>query len=169
MNGSLSHGHYHAKSQTFKCKLPGGALSSSVDVLDRMNELGETVTFTLDLGLLWRLDHLLIGEHKLANIDLSQDRRVQLDQAKDNYMSAYLSQHSDKVELEWEQYQIIGDAEVLLTSAFVTWDDQEERRELLFSIDGDYVNVIHYAQNMSSKLQNFTTSAAGFYKSCEFY
>jgi len=148
MNGSLSHGHYHAKSQTFKCKLPGGALSSSVDVLDRMNELGETVTFTLDLGLLWRLDHLLIGEHKLAKIDLSQD---------------------NKVELEWEQYQIVGDAEVLLTSAFVTWDDQEERRELLFSIDGDYVNVIHYAQNMSSKLQNFTTSAAGFYKSCEFY
>ncbi len=169
LNGNLSHGYYEAKSQTFKCKLPGGALSSSVEVVDRMNDLGETVSFSLDLGLLWRLDHLLIGKHKLANIDTTKSRRIQLDQAKDNYMSFYLSQHSDQVEIEWEQYLIVEDSEVLLTSTYVIWEDKEERRELLFSIDGDYVNVIHYAQNMSKRLQSFTTSAAGFYQKCEFY
>jgi len=169
LNGNLSHGYYEAKSQTFKCKLPGGALSSSVEVVDRMNDLGETVSFSLDLGLLWRLDHLLIGKHKLANIDTTKTRRIQLDQAKDNYMSFYLSQHSDQVEIEWEQYLIIEDSEVLLTSTYVVWEDKEERRELLFSIDGDYVNVIHHAQNMSKRLQSVTTSAAGFYQKCEFY
>ena len=81
LNGNLSHGYYEANSQTFKCKLPGGALSSQVEVTDRVNELGETVTFTLDLGLLWRLDHLRIGKHKLANIEAGADRRMQLDQA----------------------------------------------------------------------------------------
>ena len=169
LNGNLSHGYYEASSQTFKCKLPGGALSSRVEVTDRVNDLGETVTFTLDIGLLWRLDHLRIGKHKLANIDTSADRRIQLDQAKENYMRSYLSQHADQVEIEWEQYVIVDDAEVLLTNAYVKWADKEEKRELLFSINGDYVNVVHFAQNMSNTLHSFTTSASGFYKKCEFY
>jgi len=169
MNGNLSHGYYQASSQTFKCKLPGGALSTSVDVIDRANDLGETVTFSHEIGLLWRLDHLRIGKHKLAHIDTSQDQRIQLEQAKDNYMSFYLTQHADQVEIEWEQYLTVGDAEVLLTNTYVKWNDKEETRELLFSVDGDYVNVVHYAQNVSKKLNSFTTNALGFYENCEFF
>jgi len=172
LNGHLSRGFYEAKSETFRCKLPGGALSSKVEVMDRSNELGETATFTLNIGLLWRIDHLRIGKHKLAMIDNTNNslehKRVQLDQAKNNYMSLYLAQNADKVEVEWEQFMIVDDAEVLLTSTYVRWDDQEEKREVLFSIDGDYLNVVHFAQNMSSNLQTFTTGAVGFYKSCEF-
>ena len=168
LNGHLSLGSYEAKSATFKCKLPGGALSKTVDVMDRMNELGETVTFTLDIGLLWRLDHLRIGKHKLAMFEPSVDRRQQLDQAKDHYMSLYLAQHADQVEIKWEQFTIVNDVEVLLTNTYVKWDDKEETRELLFSINGDYLNVVHYAQNVSSNLQTFTTGAVVFYKSCSF-
>lgn len=169
LNGHLSHGSYEARSETFRCKLPGGALSSSADVVDRINELGETVTFTLEIGLLWRLDHLLLGKHKLAIVETGLDKRQQLDQAKDNYMSLYLSKNADQVEVEWEQYLTINDVDILLTSTYVSWDDHEERRELLFSIDGDYLNIIHYAQNISSDLQAFTTNAVSFYKGCDFY
>ena len=168
LNGHLSFNHYEAKSGTFRCKLPGGALSSKVEVMDRYNELGETVTFSLNLGLLWRLDHLRIGKHKLTAIEASADKRQQLDQAKDNYISLYLAQNADQVEVEWEQFIIVEDAEVLLTNTYVKWDDKEEKRELLFSIDGDYLNIVHYAQNLSSNLQTFTTGATGFYKSCSF-
>lgn len=172
LNGHLSRGYYEAKSETFRCKLPGGALSSKVEIMDRSNELGETATFTLNFGLLWRIDHLRIGKHKLAMIDNTNNnlehKRVQLDQAKDNYMSLYLAQNAEQVEVEWEQFIIVDDAEVLLTNTYVKWDGQEEKREVLFSIDGDYLNVVHFAQNMSSNLQTFTTGAAGFYKSCEF-
>jgi len=168
LNGHLSRGYYEAKSETFKCKLPGGALSSKVEILDRSNELGETTTFSLNLGLLWRIDHLRLGKHKLAIFDTSVDKRQQLDQAKDNYMSSYLAQHADQVEVEWEQFIVVNDTEVLLTNTYVKWDDKEEKRELLFSIDGEYLNIIHYAQNLSSNLQTFTTGAAGFYKSCSF-
>jgi len=169
LNGNISLGSYESKSRTFKCKLPGGALSKKVKVEDRSNELGETVTFSLDIGLLWRIDHLLIGKHKLAMLDISADRRQQLDLAKDNYMSLYLAQHAEKVEVEWEQYVVVDKTELLLAKTFVKWDGNEEERELLFSVDGEYLNVIHYAQNLSSNLQSFTTGAAGFYKGCEFH
>lgn len=165
----MSFGYYEAQSASFKCKLPGGALSQGIDVVDRVNELGETVTFTLDIGLLWRLDHLRVGKHRLARIETSLNKRQQLDQAKDNYLALYLLQNADKVELEWEQYTLVNGVEVLLTSTYVKWVDQEEKRELLFSIDGDYMNVVHYAQNLSSELQNFTTNASAFYAGCEFY
>jgi len=169
LNGHLSRGYYEAKSGTFRCKLPGGALSSKVEVVDRINELGETVTFSLNIGLLWRMDHLRIGKHKLAMLEPTVERRQQLDQAKDHYMSLYLAQHADDVEVEWEQFLFVNDVEVLLTNTYVKWDDKEEKRELLFSIDGNYLNVVHYAQNLSDNLQTFTTGAAGFYKSCQFY
>lgn len=169
LNGHLSRGYYEANSGTFKCKLPGGALSAKVEVMDRINELGETVTFSLHLGLLWRLDHLRIGKHKFAMFESSVDRRQQLDQAKYHYMSLYLAQHADQVEIQWEQFTIVDNVEVLLTNTYVKWDDKEETRELLFSIDGNYLNVVHYAQNLSDNLQTFTTGAAGFYKSCQFY
>lgn len=157
-----------AESETFKCKLPGGALSSKVEIMDRSNELGETATFSLNIGLLWRIDHLYIGKHKLAILDISADKRQQLDQAKDNYMSLYLAQNADQVEVDWEQFMAVEDVEVLLTNTYINWDGHGEKRELLFSIDGNYLNVVHFAQNMSSNLQTFTTGAVGFYKSCEF-
>jgi len=173
LNGHLSFNHYEAKSETFKCKLPGGALSSRLDVTDRSNAIGETVTFSLDLGLLWRIDHLLIGKHNLAMIDKTssspENKRKQLDLAKESYISSYLEQNTDSVEIKWEQFIAANDVEVLLTNAYVKWEDREEVRELLFSIDGDYLNIIHYAQNVSSELQTFTTGAKGFYKSCQFF
>jgi hypothetical protein len=172
LNGHLSFNHYEAKSGTFKCKLPGGALSSQLDVTDRSNAIGETVSFSLDLGLLWRLDHLLIGKHKLAMLsNLSgslEERRKQLDLAKENYISDYLVKNTDSVEVEWEQFITVNNTEVLLANTYVNWGDREEARELLFSIDGDYLNIIHYAQNVSTELQTFTTGAKGFYKSCNF-
>lgn len=169
LNGNLSLGSYESKSNTFKCKLPGGALSKKVKVEDRGNELGETVTFSLDIGLLWRIDHLYIGKHKLAMLDVEANRRMQLDLAKDKYMNLYLARHAEEVEVEWEQYIVVNKAELLLAKTYVKWTDNEEARELLFSVDGDYLNVVHYAQNLSSNLQSFTTGAVGFYKGCEFY
>ncbi len=173
LNGHLSFNHYEAKSGTFKCKLPGGALSSRLYVTDRSNDIGETATFSLDIGLLWRIDHLLIGKHKLAMLDNSsinlELRRKQLDLAKENYISNYLAKSTDRVEIKWEQFTAVNDVEVLLTNTYVKWEDKEEIRELLFSMDGEYLNVIHYAQNVSSELQTFTTGAKGFYKSCQFY
>ncbi len=173
LNGHLSFSHYEAKSGTFKCKLPGGALSSRLDVIDRSNAIGETVTFSLDLGLLWRIDHLLIGKHKLAMLNNQssslKERRNQLDLAKQNYISGYLAQNTDGVEIKWEQFVAVNNAEVLIANTYVKWEDREEVRELLFSIDGDYLNIIHYAQNVSTELQTFTTGAKGFYKSCNFF
>ncbi|MEJ2114804.1 MAG: hypothetical protein P8X88_01830 [Gammaproteobacteria bacterium] len=173
LNGHLSFSHYEAKSGTFKCKLPGGALSSQLDVIDRSNSIGETVTFSLDLGLLWRIDHLMIGKHKLAMLNSQsrsiEERRNQLDLAKENYISGYLGQNTDVVEIKWEQFIAVNYAEVLIANTYVKWEDKEEVRELLFSIDGDYLNIVHYAQNVSSELQTFTTGAKGFYKSCNFF
>jgi len=173
LHGSLSFNYYESKSGTFKCKLPGGALNSKVEVVDNYNDLGETATFTLNLGFLWRIDHLLIGKHKLAMIekDLTgiEDRRAQLDKAKQAYISSYLEKNTNKVEVNWEQFTVVGDVEVLLTNIFVSWDDKEEAREVLFSIDGDYLNVIHYSQNVSKELKTITSGAKGFYKSCEFF
>lgn len=172
LNGNLSFNYYESKSGTFKCKLPGGALNSKVEVTDRFNELGETATFSLSLGFLWRIDHLLIGKHKLAMINKIpvslEDRRKQLDIAKEAYISNYLTKNTNKVEVNWEQFTAVDDAEVLLTNIFVSWDDKEEAREVLFSIDGDYLNVIHYSQNVSDELKTITSGAKGFYKSCEF-
>jgi len=172
LNGHLSFNHYEAKSETFKCKLPGGALSSRLDVTDRSNAIGETVTFSLDLGLLWRIDHLLIGKHKLAMLENSpnsaENRRLQLDQAKENYIANYLAQNTDLVEVKWEQFTAVNDVEVLLVNTYIQWDDKEEIRELLFSIDGDYLNILHYAQNISSELQTITSGVTGLYKSCSF-
>lgn len=173
LNGHLSFSHYEAKSGTFKCKLPGGALSSQLDVTDRSSAIGETVTFSLDFGLLWRIDHLLIGKHKLAMLNNQsgslEERRNQLDFAKENYILGYLLQNSDGVEINWEQFIETNNTEVLLVNTYVMWENKGEVRELLFSIDGDYLNIIHYAQNVSSELQTFTTGAKGFYKSCNFF
>ena len=168
LNGNLSLGKYESSRHSFICKLPGGTLSKKVKVEDRSNELGETVIFSLDIGLLWRIDHLAIAKHKLATFDVSADRRQQLDSAKENYINSYLAQHTEKVEVEWEQYIVVNKEELLLIKTFIKWDDIEEEREILFSVDGGYLNIVHYAQNLSNTLQSFTTGAVGFYKGCEF-
>jgi hypothetical protein len=168
LNGHLSFDHYEAKSGTFKCRLPGGALSTKLKIIDRSNEIGETATFSLDLGLLWRIDHLLIGKHKLAMLENIQDKRQQLEQAKDNYINIYLNENTDLVEVKWESFTTVNNVEVLLANTYIKWNNKEEIRELLFSIDGDYLNVIHYAQNVSDELQSITSGAKGFYKSCTF-
>jgi len=172
LSGHLSFNHYESKTGTFRCKLPGGALSSKLDVTDRSNDIGETVTFSLNLGLLWRIDHLLIGKHKLAMVNKTVNspevRRLQLDKAKEDYFNLYLSQNTDHVEVKWEQFDYVNDVEVLIASTYIKWEDEEEVRELLFSIDGDYLNIIHFAQNISNDLQTITTGAKGFYKSCSF-
>ena len=173
LSGHLSFSHYESKSGTFKCKLPGGALSSRLEVTDRSNEIGETATFNLDLGLLWRIDHLRIGKHKLAMLDHTVDKpeikRLQLDKAKEDYFNHYLKKNTDNVEVKWEQFDQVDGVEVLVVNTYIKWEDKEEVRELLFSIDGDYLNVVHFAQNLSNELQTFTAGAKGFYKSCEFF
>ncbi len=172
LNGNLSHGYYEASSQTFKCKLPGGALSSKLEVIDRSNDIGETVTFNLKLGLLWRIDHLLIGKHKLAMLQKTSNapevRRLQLDKAKEDYFKLYLEPNTDLAQVKWEQFDFVDDVEVLIVSTYIKWKEKEEVRELLFSIDGDYLNIVHSAQNLSSDLQKITIGAKGFYKSCTF-
>ena len=173
LSGHLSFSHYESKSGTFKCKLPGGAFSSKLEVSDRSNDIGETVTFSLNFGLLWRIDHLRIGKHKLAMLDHSvrkpEAKRLQLDKAKEDYFNLYLKQNTNIVEIKWEQFDQVDDVEVLIANTYIKWEENEEVREILFSIDGDYLNIIHFAQNLSSELQTITSGAKGFYKSCEFY
>ncbi len=85
LNGHLSHGYYVSPSESFKCKLPGGAFSRQLKITDRSNAIGETVTFKLEPGLLWRIDHLHLVHHELANFDSLTNRREQLEVVKFNY------------------------------------------------------------------------------------
>lgn len=168
LNGHLSHGYYVSPSESFKCKLPGGAFSTQLKISDRSNSIGETVTFKLDTGLLWRVDHLHLDHHKLANLSGLKNRREQLEQAKLNYIKYHLETNVDIVEINWEQYKRVNEIEVLIANMYIQWDASEETRELLFSIDDNYLNVLHYAQNISSVSQNITSGSLGLYKSCEF-
>lgn len=168
LNGHLSHGYYVSPSESFKCKLPGGALSGQLKITDRSNSISETVTFKLEPGLLWRIDHLHLGHHKLANLGGSTNKRGQLEAAKSNYFKNHLLSNLDIAEIKSEQYKQVNETEILMVYAYLKWDKAEDNRELLFSIDGDYLNVLHYAQNISSNLQIFTSGATGLYKSCQF-
>ena len=168
LNGHLSHGYYVSPQESFKCKLPGGVLSRQLKITDRSNDIGETVTFTLNAGLLWRVDHLRLGQHKLASLDNIADRREQLDKAKINYFKFHLQTSLDIAEVNWEQFKSVDNTEVLIVNTYLKWDSSEETRELLSSVDGDYLNVLHYAQNVSSNLKNITSGSLGLYKSCEF-
>ena len=168
LNGHLSHGYYISPSETFKCKLPGGVFSRQLAVTDDSNTLGETVTFKLNLGLLWRVDHLRLGRHKLAILDKST-RRERLDQAKLNYFKYHLEPNLDDVDISLEYFKKINGAEVLTVQTYLKWKDKEEDRELLFSINNDYLNIIHHSQNISDNLQKITFGSEDLYKSCEFY
>ena len=168
LNGHLSHGYYVSPSESFKCKLPGGVLSRQVKITDSSSPSGETVTLKLDFGLLWRVDHLKIGKHKLAIIDTNNIKRKSLEDAKNLYFKDYLEKNLDIVEIEWEQYNFINGNEVLLLNTYLKWEDNEENRQLLFSIDNDYLNVIHHTQNISDKIEKITSNSLDVYKSCEF-
>ena len=168
LNGHLSHGYYISETESFKCKLPGGVFSRQLKIIDDSNSLGETVIFKLDLGLLWRVDHLKLGEHKVALVDQSLTLRENLDEAKNKYFLYHLIPNLDTVEVNWEHFNKINKSEVLIVHTYMKWDNQEEKRELLFSIDNGYLNVIHHAQNISSNLQKITFGAKDMYKSCQF-
>ncbi|MCZ6564621.1 MAG: hypothetical protein O6852_00575 [Gammaproteobacteria bacterium] len=168
LNGHLSHGYYVSPSESFKCKLPGGAFSRQLKITDRSNAIGETVTFKLEPGLLWRIDHLHLVHHELANFDSLTNRREQLEVVKFNYFKNHLLSNLEIAEIKSEQYKQINEVEVLIVYAYLQWDNAEDNRELLFSIDGDYLNVLHYAQNISENLQTITSGVTGLYKSCQF-
>jgi len=168
LNENLSFGYYVSPSESFRCKLPGGAYSTQLNITDRSNSNGETVTFKLDTGLLWRVDHLRLGHHKLASLDNTANKREQLEEAKIIYFKHHLEPSVDIAEIKWEQFRKTNETEVLVTYTYFKWEKAEETRELLFSIDGEYLNVLHYAQNVSSKLQNITSGSLGLYKSCQF-
>jgi hypothetical protein len=139
--------------QSFKCKLPGGAFSRQLKITDSSNAIGETVTFKLEPGLLWRIDHLHLVHHELANFDSLTNRREQLEVVKSTYFKNHLLSNLEIAEIKSEQYKQINEVEVLIVYAYLQWDNAEDNRELLFSIDGDYLNVLHYAQNISENLQ----------------
>ncbi len=168
LNGHLSHGYYVSPSESFKCKLPGGAFSRQLKITDRSNAIGETVTFKLEPGLLWRIDHLHLVHHELANFDSLTNRREQLEVVKSTYFKNHLLSNLEIAEIKSEQYKQINEVEVLIVYAYLQWDNAEDNRELLFSIDGDYLNVLHYAQNISENLQTITSGVTGLYKSCQF-
>ena len=168
LNGHFSHGYYISPSETFKCKLPGGAFSTQLKVSDRSSAIGETVTFKLRPGLLWRVDHLHLNHHKLAKLNKLMIRRVQLEEAKENYFKHHLLPNVDIAEIRFEYYKRVKETDVLIVHTYLKWDASEEDRELLFSIDGNYLNVLHYAQNISDELKNITSGSFGLYKSCQF-
>ena len=118
--------------------------------------------------MLWRVDHLKLGHHKLAIVDESLTERENLDLAKSNYFKHHLIPNLDEVDINWEHYKKINDSDVLIVQAYISWNKQEEKRELLFSIDNEYLNVIHHSQNISSNLQKITFGAIDMYKTCQF-
>lgn len=167
-NGRLSHGHYVASSETFKCRLPGGALSRQLHIRDQKSTVGETVTFKLGSRLLWRVDHLHLSQLKLKGLDEVRDRREQLEKGKEHYFKYYLLPNLGPAQIRWERYERTEEVEVLIAHTHLKSDGMEGVRELLFSVDGDYLNVVHHAQSISGNLENIILGSFGLYKSCEF-
>ena len=167
-NGRLSHGHYISPSETFRCRLPGGALSRQLHIWDQRSAVGETVTFRLSSRLLWRVDHLHLSQLKLKDLDKVQDRRAQLEKGKEHYFEYYLLPKLGPAQIRWERYERTDDVEVLIVHTHLESDGMVGVRELLFSVDGDYLNVVHHAQSISGNLENFILGSFGLYKSCEF-
>ncbi len=167
-NGRLSHGHYVSQSETFSCRLPGGVLSRQLDVWDQRGAVGESVTFKLGSRLLWRVDHLHLRQLKLKGLDKVQARREQLERGKEHYFKYYLLPKLGKAEIKWETYKQVDGTEVLISYTHLKSDGMEGVRELLFSVDGNYLNVLHHAQNISGNLDKVILGSLGLYKSCEF-
>ncbi len=167
-NEHLSHGYYVSPSETFRCKLPGGALSRQLHIRDQRNAVGETVTFKLGPHLLWRVDHLHLSQIKLKDMDKVRDRRAQLEKGKEHYFKYYLLPNLGSAEIRWERYEQTDDTEVLIAHTHLESDGMAGVRELLFSVDGDYLNVVHHVQGISGNLENIIQGSFGLYKNCEF-
>ena len=167
-DGRLSHGDYISPSETFRCTLPGGALSRQLHIRDQRSAVGETVTFKLGSRLLWRVDHLYLDQLELGGLDKVKQRREQLEKGKENYFRYYLMPSLGFAEIKWERYERTDEAEVLIVHTYLKSDGMEGVRELLFSVDGEYLNVLHHAQNVPGNLENIILGSFGLYKSCEF-
>lgn len=168
LNGNLSHGYYEASSKTFRCRVPGGILSRQLHIRDQRGTIGESVTFKLGSRLLWRVEHLRLDRLELANLDRVRDRREQLERGKRNYFKHYLLPDLGTAEIQWERYERTEDAEVLVAHTYLESDGMAGIRELLFSVDGDYLNVVHHAQSISGNLENIIQGSFWLYKNCEF-
>ena len=168
LNGHLSHGQYISPSETFKCTLPGGAFSSQLKITDSHNNLGETVTFKLTNDLIWKVDHLIIGKHKIAALEQNLSHRGRLEQAKKNYINYFLKPHLDVVEIKWEQYVGRKNSEVLHISTFLIWGENEEVRDMVFALNNGYLNVLQHSQKFSKKLNKITSNSLDLYNSCVF-
>ena len=167
-DGRLSHGYYVSQSETFRCRLPGGVLSRQLLIWDQRSAVGESVTFKLGSRLLWRVDHLHLSQLKLEGLDKIEARRAQLEKGKENYFKYYLLPNLGRAEIKWEIYEQAGGTEVLISHTYLKSDGMEGVRELLFSVDGNYLNVLHHAQNISGNLETIIPGSLGLYKSCEF-
>lgn len=130
--------------------------------------MGETVTFKLGSRLLWRVDHLYLSRLKLKDLDKGQGRRAQLERGKEHYFKYYLVPNLGPAEIKWERYERADETEVLIAHTHLESDGMEGVRELLFSVDGDYLNVLHHAQAISENLENIIPGSLALYKSCEF-
>ena len=168
LNGELSHGYYVSPEHTFKCRLPGGVLSRQLQIWDQRSPIGEIVTFKLGSRLLWRVEHLRLDHLKLDGLALTKERRQQLEKGKENYFEYYLLPNLGLAEIKWERYEEVNGKEVLISHTYLKSDGMEGTRELLFSVDGSYLNVLHHAQSISGNLENFITGSLGLYRSCEF-
>ncbi|MXY14342.1 MAG: hypothetical protein F4X93_04730 [Proteobacteria bacterium] len=168
LNGHLSHGYYISPDKTFRCKLPGGALSRQLHIWDQRSASGATVTFMLGSRLLWRVDHLHLSRLKLKDLDKDKERRVQLERGKEHYFRYYLLPNLGPAEIKWERYERAGETEVLIAHTYLKSDGMEGIRELLFSVDGVYLNVLHHAQGISENLENIIPGSLALYKGCEF-
>ena len=167
-NGRLSHGYYVSPSETFKCRLPGGVLSRQLHIWDQKSTAGESVTFKLSSRLLWRVDHLRLNQLKLTGLSKIKERREQLERAKEHYFKYFLLPNLGHAEIKWERYERAGETEVLISHTRLKSDGMDGVREILFSIDGNYLNVLHHAQGISGNLDSVILGSLGLYKSCEF-
>lgn len=168
LNGHLSHGYYISPDKTFRCKLPGGALSRQLHIWDQRSALGTTVTFKLGSRLLWRVDHLYLSRLKLKDLDKGLGRRAQLERGKEHYFKYYLLPNLGPAETKWERYERAGETEVLIAHTYLKSDGMKGIRELLFSVDGNYLNVLHHAQGISENLESIIPGSLALYESCEF-
>ena len=130
--------------------------------------MGGTVTFKLGSRLLWRVDHLHLSRLKLKDLDKTEGRRAQLERGKAHYFRYYLLPNLGSAEIRWERYERADETEVLIAHTHMKSDGMDGIRELLFSVDGDHLNVLHHAQGISENLESIIPGSLALYESCEF-
>ena len=130
--------------------------------------MGTSVTFRLGSRLLWRVDHLHLSRLKLEGLDEDKGRRAQLERGKEHYFKYYLLPNLGPAEIKWERYERAGETEVLIAHTYLKSDGMKGIRELLFSVDGNFLNVLHHAQGISENLESIIPGSLALYESCEF-